>query len=275
MEIVDIIKESFIFPSKNLENLVMYIVVRFIFALLLFGAITGASFAVSQNHFPVVGAVLIIFTLIAEFIIRGYKLSILKSGINREEDAPRFVWKNDLINGIKMMIVFIVYLIVPVIVVIISAIMLNIPAQAHNILQKQVAAVTNVSAQTNAATFNAIPQSSIDTFMVSISIVFVIALILYIIFSFLETMGESRLANTGSLGEALNIVESYKDIRRIGVAKVIGVILFVAIIIFIILTVWSYIYHAIPELSILTMVLTSYLIFFAKRANGLLYSDIA
>lgn len=275
MEIAEIIKESFIFPSRNLENLVMFIVVRFVFALLLFGAVTGAAFAISQGHFPIVGAILIIFVLVVEFIIRGYKLSILKSGINRDEDAPRFVWRDDFINGIKMIIVFIVYFIIPVIFVIMSTLMLNIPAQVHNILQKQVGAATNISANSNAIAINVIPQFSVNTFSVSLLLVMVIALVLYIIFSFLETMGESRLANTGSLREALNIVESFKDITRIGVGKVVGVILFVALIIFIILTILSYIYQAIPELTILSIVVVPYLVFFSKRANGLLYSNIA
>ena len=110
---------------------------------------------------------------------------------------------------------------------------------------------------------------------VSLAITATVAIILFIIFSFLQTIAGARLANTGSLTEALNIFESAKDIRRIGIGKVIVLILLVIIIIAVIEAILSAIYSYVPILSILSIIITPYLIFFAQRAVGLLYSDIA
>ena len=79
----------------------------------------------------------------------------------------------------------------------------------------------------------------------------------------------------GSLSEALNIFEAAKDIRRIGVGKVIVLIILIIIIIAVIEIVLSAIFSLLPILSILSIIVTPYLAFFAQRAVGLLYSDIA
>ena len=88
-------------------------------------------------------------------------------------------------------------------------------------------------------------------------------------------MGQARLANTGSLAEALNIIEAAKDLTRIGLGKVIAVVLLVIIIVAIINAILGYIFGRIPLLSIISIVIAPYLTFFTLRAYGLLYSDIA
>ena len=88
-------------------------------------------------------------------------------------------------------------------------------------------------------------------------------------------MGTARLANTGSLSEAVNVVEAFKDITRIGVGKVIAVILLSIIVVAVINGVLGYLYGQIPQLSILSVIVTPYLVFFTNRVTGLLYSDIA
>ena len=114
-------------------------------------------------------------------------------------------------------------------------------------------------------------SQAIANLMISLSITIMVALVLFVIFSFLQTMAQARLANTGSLGEALNVVEAAKDIKRIGVGKVIVVILLIIIIIAVIEMILS----SVPFLAILSIIISPYLLFFAQRAVGLLYSDIA
>ena len=84
-----------------------------------------------------------------------------------------------------------------------------------------------------------------------------------------------NIANTDSLGDALNIPEAFKDIGRIGWGKVIAVVFLIFIIIAIINSVISGLNYYIPGISIISIVVTPYLTFFASRATGLLYSDIA
>ena len=88
-------------------------------------------------------------------------------------------------------------------------------------------------------------------------------------------MGTARLANTGSLSDAVNVVEAFKDITRIGVGKVIAVILLSIIVVAVINGVLGYVYGQIPQLSIISIIVAPYLAFFTNRVTGLLYSDIA
>ena len=133
----------------------------------------------------------------------------------------------------------------------------------------------NAMANSTGIATQAISQSTMAALFSSLAITAIVATILFIIFAFLATMGQSRLANTGSLGEALNIPEAFKDITRIGVGKVIAVILLVMIIVAVINGVLGYVYGQIPQLSIISVIVAPYLTFFTQRATGLLYSDIA
>ena len=114
-----------------------------------------------------------------------------------------------------------------------------------------------------------------SNFLVSLTIVGCVALLLYIIFLVIQIMASARLANTNSLSEALNIVESFKDIGRIGWGKVIASIIIIVIINFVINLVISIIDIYVPAFSIVSIVIVPYLLFFFARVIGLLYSDIA
>ena len=87
-------------------------------------------------------------------------------------------------------------------------------------------------------------------------------------------MGEARLANTGSLKNALNIYSSAKDISRIGVGKVLLLSIVIFVIVIIIESVLAIIFDHLQVLSILTIIITPYIALFGQRALGLLYSDI-
>ena len=126
----------------------------------------------------------------------------------------------------------------------------------------------------SAIAYDAIAQAMVNL-AISLAVTITVAIILFVIFSFLQTMAEARLVKTGSLTEALNVFEAVKDIARIGVAKVIVLILLVCVVIGVIQMVLSVIFNALPILSILSIIITPYLVFFAYRAIGLLYSDIA
>lgn len=278
MEILDIIKESFIFPSKNLEKLAIYIVLMFVMGLLIGGGLVLAVLSIDNEMIlAVVGFILFIIGIILSFIIAGYQLGILKSGIDQADEAPSFDWKNDLINGIKVLVVNIVYFIIPTIIVAIIGLIVDVPGNIANVAQEAAFTPANATAMANSTgvATQAISDAAMSGLLTSLAITGIIALIVFIIFAFLATMGESRLANTGSLGEALNIPEAYRDLTRIGVGKVIAVILLTVIVVAVIEAILGYIYGQIPQLSILSIIVTPYFAFFTQRATGLLYSDIA
>lgn len=278
MEILDIIKESFIFPSQNLEKLVIYLVLVVVVGILIGGgAVLAALSFVSESYLSIIGVILFIIGLILSFIISGYQVGILKTGIDQVDKAPAFDWKNNIITGIKLLVVNIVYFIIPAIIVLIVGLITNIPGNVANIAQQIALSSVNSTAMANSTglAVNAIPQAAIAGLLTSITITGIIAVILFIIFAFLATMGQARLANTASLGNALNIPEAFRDIGRIGYGKVIAVVILVIIVVVVINGVLGYIYGQIPQLAIISIIVTPYLTFFSQRAIGLLYSDIA
>lgn len=278
MEIMEIIKDAFIFPSQNLEKLAIYIVLTVVTGLLVGGgAALGLLSTLNASYLAIIGVILFIIGIILALIISGYQLDILKSGIDLVDEAPSFDWKNDLINGIKLLIVGIVYFIIPAIIVLIVGLVTNLPGNFMKIINEASVAPANATAMANSTgvAMNAVSQSTIAAFGTSLAVTAMVAFVLFIIFAFIETMGQARLANTGSLGHALNIPEAAKDLTRIGIGKVVAVVILVIIIVAVINAILGYLSGQVSQLSILSLIVTPYLAFFSQRASGLLYSDIA
>ena len=278
MEITEIIKEAFIFPSQNLEKLAIYIVLTFVLALLaVFGVITALLGINDGSFYFVLTFIFLILGIIVALIITGYQVGVLKSGIDHDESAPSLELKNDFITGLKMLAVSIVYFIIPAIVGWIMVFITNIPGQIMDIVQKTAVSHANATAMAGSSStvVTGVSDAAIASLTGSITVSALVTLVVFIIFAFLQAMGESRLANTGELGEAINIPEAFRDITRIGVGKVLAVILLIVIIILVIQAILGYLYGQIPYLSILGIIVTPYLAFFSQRAIGLLYSEIA
>lgn len=276
MEIMDIIKESFIFPSQNIEKLAIYIALTFVVAILMIGGIFACAFSNENTALIVLGIILFIASFIVSLVMMGYQLGIIKSGIDLDEEAPAFDWINDGINGIKVLIVNIVYFIIPLIIVGIVALITNIPGNIMQIVEEYSASInTTAVANSTASAMPVVSDAAWAALFTSVTITALVALVLFIIFAFIETMGQARLANTGSLGNALNVVEAVKDITRISVGKVLAVIILVMVIVIVIQGIIGYLGNQVPQISIISVVVTPYLIFFTQRAYGLLYSDIA
>lgn len=278
MEILDIIKEAFVFPSQNLEKLAIYIVITFVLGILVAGGLFSALWGVNDSAIGLIlGAILFIAAIAVGLIISGYQLSILKSGIDQTPEAPSFEWAKDLVNGIKLLIVNIVYFIIPAIIVLFIGLITNVPGNIAQFAQEAAVAPANATAVANSTglAVSAVSESTMAAFTSSLAITAIVAVIVFIIFAFLATMGQSRLANTGDLREGINIPEAFKDLSRIGIGKVVAVIILAMVVVAVINGILSYLYGQVPQLSILSVIVTPYLAFFTQRATGLLYSDIA
>lgn len=276
MEITEIIKESFIFPANNLKALAIYIAITFVMGILVAGGIFSALGIQNSALYGILSFILFIIAVLVGFILSGYEIDIIKTGIDLEDLAPDFDWKADLIRGIKAIIVAIVYFIIPAIITLIVAFITNVPGNFLNVAQyvNQTAVNANGTVVANSV-LEMVPDSVMSGLVGSISITLLVAAVLFIIFSFIQVMANSRLANTDSLGEALNIPEAVKDISRIGVGKVLATLILVFIVSLVIGAILSAVYQQVPQLSILNIIVTPYLMFFTNRATGLLYSDIA
>lgn len=276
MEIMEIIKDSFTYPVNNFKALAIYIVITFVIGLFIAGGAIVSIFSVNSAAYLIVSAILFIIAILIGFVLAGYEIDIIKTGVNLEDMAPSIDFKNDLIRGIKAIIVAIVYFIIPAIITIIVAFLTNVPGNIVNLTGyfNETVANTNGTVVASSAA-EMIPQDVMANLVGSISITILISVILFIVFSFIQYMANARLANTDSLAEALNIPEAFRDISRIGYGKVIATIILVIIITVLITGILSYVYQQVPALSIINIVVTPFLMFAMNRANGLLYSDIA
>lgn len=276
MEITDIIKEAFVYPSTDLAKLAIYIALSFVIAIVSIFGLVLFGLGVSENAiFAIFGIIIFVGALVVGFILSGYLVSIVKSGIDGDESLPEFQWRENLITGVKYLVVTIGYFIIPAIIVLIVGAATNLFGISAEVFNKMMIASMNAPANTTVVVGNVVPQSTLTDLGTAIIITGIVAAVLFLIFLFIETMAEARLANTGNIGDALNIPEAFKDIGRIGWGKVIAVVFLIFIIIAIINSVISGLNYYIPGISIISIVVTPYLTFFASRATGLLYSDIA
>lgn len=275
MDVVEIIKDAFVFPSKNIGQLLIYELLAIVAAgFSIIGTIVYILGVVKPECF-MWGGLAGVIALVLGWILSGYLLSVVKSGIEYDDEVPQFEWWDNFIIGFDNFIVSIVYFIIPAFIVFVAGYATNIYGNIMVVAQEISAQAQSVYAGNSTVIVLDPIAQALANLAVSLALTITLAIVLFVIFSFLQTMAEARLANTGSLGEALNVMEAAKDITRIGVVKVVAVILLVIIISAIIGMILSAIYSYMPILSILSIIVSPYLIFFSQRAIGLLYSDIA
>ena len=276
MEIMEIIKEAIVFPSNDLAKLAIYIVLAIVAALLAaIGLVFVALGMADSPVWTIIGIILFLAGLVVGFIILGYQISIIKTGIEHTESAPEFDWRGNLITGIKYFVVNIVYLIMPAIVVLIVAWATNLFGLAYDMFYKMAMASMAAPANTTVVINDVVPQSQIIQLGTAMIITGIVAFVLFVIFGIILTMAQSRLAKTDGLGDALNIPEAFRDIGRIGYGKVIAVVILIFVIIGVINAILNGLNSFVNGLGILSIIVTPYLTFFSARATGLLYSDIA
>ena len=274
MDIIEIIKDSFVFPSTDIKTLLIYVVLSVVAAAFcIFGTIMYAM-GIAVPELFMWGGIAIVISLLIGWVLSGYLITVIKSGIEMDENVPQFVWWDNFITGFDSFIVAIVYFLIPAFIVVVvgylSHIFENLAIIAHEISsQAWLTYLGSTIVITDAL------SHALVNLLIGLTFTLTVAVVVFVIFSFIQCMAEARLANTGSLGEALNVFEAAKDIKRIGILKAVAVIILVIIIVGIVGAVLSAITNLVPILSILSVFVTPYMAIFAQRAVGLLYSDIA
>ena len=276
MNITEIIKDAFLFPSKNIRIFGIYLLLSILMMGFTFIGTLKYELGLFDPESYLFGGIYLIIAMLIGFIIAGYHIKVIKSGIEVDDDVPVFEWYENFMTGFDNVLVSIFYNIIPALIFILVAFDTHLFDNAIAILVELFSQIYNVFFMGASASIAIdVISNTILNFITSLAITTTTALILFVIFSILQTIAEARLANTDSLMEALNIYESAKDIIRIGAGKVILVIILLVVIIAIIETILITISSYLPLLLlILYIILTPYLVLFTKRAVGLLYSDI-
>lgn len=128
MDFRDIFGDALSFPINNIVSLIIFIVLGIIAGIAIGGALAGVVLGMNSNNvFTVLGSGFVGFVvaLVVSFFISGYQLDIIKSGIQRSPDGPAIDPVRQLLNGLKMFVVSIVYYIIPFIIVSVLSIFLR------------------------------------------------------------------------------------------------------------------------------------------------------
>ena len=277
MKITEIIKDAFIFPSKNTGILAMYLILSVLLTVFTFGGIITYQFGFINSDNYLIGGMYLIIAMLIGFIVYGYNIRVIKSGIERDEEIPHFELFENFMSGFENTVVTLYYFIIPTLIVVVAGISANVWGNAGAIVREFASQIINVYiiGSSTGFEFNAL-YYTITNFVISLAITLIVALIVFAIFSILKYSSQARLANTGCLKEGLSIYEATKDIIRIGLIKTIALFIIFVVIFSIINIIILYLFQYYPILlSIAYIILTPYLALAAHRAIGLTYSDIA
>ena len=273
MNMIEIIKNAFIFPSKNLETLSVFAILSILSGAFAVEGIVTCLFGIINIWSLLVGAICIVIAIIIGLTTRRISIQCIKSGIDLEEKLPDFNWWQSFGTGLNKVIITIFYFMVPALLVVVVALITNLIGGIITLVEGISTIISSVMIGDTIVAADAIYHASIQL-LISLSLTISAAMIIFLIFSFFQAMGEARLAHTGSLKKALNIIGAARDITRIGVGRVILLSIILFVIISIIQFILSVIFNQLPVLSILFIVITPYLELFGQRSLGLLYSDI-
>lgn len=119
MELGEILSDAFVYPFHNIKALVIYLVLGIILGVAISGTLVAIFAGIAaENLIAVIGSGIIgiIIALFLGFVISGYELDIIKYGIERRDDGPSIDLIRQFFNGVKLFAVSIVYMIIPIII---------------------------------------------------------------------------------------------------------------------------------------------------------------
>lgn len=217
-----------------------------------------------------------ILSLIVSILLMGYGLSVIKCAIDLEDEIPAFDWVANFVDGIKYIVVSIVYFIIPAIIVAIIGILTASGPLSAIFTESNIEKFAAINGTvTQADILSIAPESVWTSLFTAIAVTAIIAIILFIIFAIFEYIAICRLAKYDSLGEAFRVGEIYSDIREIGILKIIAYLIIAIIISSIAGMIFAFV-TAIPYVGVIIAALVGYsfILLFNNRALGLLYSEI-
>lgn len=186
----------------------------------------------------------IIIGFIFAVILSGYSISVLKESLDYSEEIPSLNLIQNIKDGLKVILISIVYLIIPIVIVLVIG------------------------------GFTSVIGASLDNIIAALGVSLIIAAILFIIFGIFQIIAVIRFADSGSMDAAFKLREIYDDIRRIGILKLIA-FLIIAIIIIILSSVIGSLIALIPYIGLIIsqILVGGFISLFYYHALGLLYLE--
>ena len=267
-ELFDLFKEALAYPTKDYKAVLIFGVIFLLASL-------NSVFAAWQIELsPTLLGIFALISFLLYFVTEGYILSVMKESINLGDEIPVLDIVANFIDGLKLLVIQIVYYIIPTILVLIVGWLSGTFSAVFKIVEYVGDDLTNTTV--NATTVvNSVPQDYWAALFTGLIITAIFAMILYIIFGFLMEVAMCRLAKYDNIGEALNFREVIEDIKKIGLGRYIGWYVLV-IIICIILGIFMGIINCIPYIGILVglLFISPFISLFVARSLGTLYSEV-
>lgn len=276
-----IFKDSLKYPLNDLK------------VLLILGVVIVASTFVTSffdlyNPHLAVEVVGLIISVMISLVVVGYFLTVIKESAELSDIIPKFDSKKNLIGGLKVLILSIIYVFVYFFIISVVALISGAISGVNNIMVAMINAAS-VAGPSSAEVFRtyvandpAVSQA-ISNSITGITITILVGMILAIIFTIVFNISLCRLAKYDSISEAVEIKDVFKDISKIGIGKYSGwIVLFVIlfIIMFIIACILDMVFSFAGSIGfiiytiIFELVLKTYFILFSARSLGLLYSCV-
>lgn len=277
MNITEIIKDAFLFPSKNMERFAVYLVLSVLMTVFILGGTLVYPWGFFNVDNYAIGGIYLVIALVIGFFISGYHLKVIKSGIEFDDEVPVFELGENFLGGFEITIISVFYFIIQAFIIAVAVLATNVFGNAIATVQEIRLQIFNVFFMVNSADIavDAI-SNAVFNFIISLAITIAVALIVFLIFSILQSASQARLANTDSLKDALDIFEAAKDIKRIGIVKVLLLVLLVLVIIAVMATIFIILFNYLPlVVSVIYILLVPYIALAIQRLIGLAYSDIA
>ena len=277
MNITEIIKDAFLFPSKNMERFAVYLVLSVLMTVFILGGTLVYPWGFFNVDNYAIGGIYLVIALVIGFFISGYHLKVIKSGIEFDDEVPVFELGENFLGGFEITIISVFYFIIQAFIIAVAVLATNVFGNAIATVQEIRLQIFNVFFMVNSADIavDAI-SNAVFNFIIPLAITIAVALIVFLIFSTLQSASQARLANTDSLKDALDIFEALKDIKRIGIVKVLLLVLLVLVIIAVMATIFIILFNYLPlVVSVIYILLVPYIALAIQRLIGLAYSDIA
>ena len=277
MNITEIIKDAFLFPSKNMKRFAVYLVLSVLMTVFILGGTLVYPWGFFNVDNYAIGGIYLVIALVIGFFISGYHLKVIKSGIELDDEVPVFELGENFLGGFEITIISVFYFIIQAFIIAVAVLATNVFGNAIATVQQIRLQIFNVFFMVNSADIavDAI-SNAVFNFIISLAITIAVAFIVFLIFSILQSASQARLANTDSLKDALDIFEALKDIKRIGIVKVLLLVLLVLVIIAVMGVIFIILFNYLPlVVSVIYIILVPYIALAIQRLIGLAYSDIA
>ena len=244
MNISEIFSDSFKYPVSDIKKFAIFGIV-----------VVLATLNVSIANSSVLQIILNVVSFVAIILILGYGLDVVKYAFKKSDELPDFDFKTGFVNGLKLFVIQFCYFIVPLILVYITAYFSGFLQSLAGIIKSY---------------YETGIYSISNSFLTSMSITVVTAIVLFVIFMLFSSIGMARLSKYDDISKV------FKDLKKIGIGKSIGWLILLMIVGFIITLVGAGISVIIPVAGsiIASVIVMSYFYLFYYRCVGLLYSNI-